>query len=79
MTLYVCTQRLKTADGIIHDVGSTVNLTGEQEQSAVRQQAVRPAPVGSILGVPSLDELQQERAEIDHQIATMEHDGGAAL
>lgn len=74
MTLYRCTKRLKTVDGVIHEVGSIVDLTGVDESGALAQDAVvlEAQPTQ-----PTLPELQQERAQIDQQIATMEHEGGA--
>lgn len=83
MTLYRCTQRLKTPDGVIHEVGTTVELSGQEEQSAVRQHAVEavsmpPAqPTFATAPIaPTLPQLEQERAQLDEQIATMEHEGG---
>ncbi len=69
MAEYRCVKRLKTADGVIHEVGSIVTLTGAEEQSAVRQAAVVPV-------APALAQLQQERAQIDQEIAQAEHEGG---
>lgn len=74
MTLYRCTKRLKTVDGVIHEVGSIVDLTGVDESGAVAQDAVVLATQPT---QPTLPKLQQERAQIDQQIATMEHEGGA--
>lgn len=74
MTLYRCNQRLQTADGVIHEVGDTVDLTGDEEQSAVRQAAVELAPDTP---QPDLAQLQQQDAELQAEIKRMEHEGGA--
>ena len=64
MTEYRCVQRLKTSDGVIHEVGSLVTLTGTDEASAVRQSAVI-----AVTPSPDLAHLEQERAQLDQEIA----------
>ena len=64
MAEYKCVKRLKTADGVIHEVGSLVTLTGTDEASAVRQSAVI-----AVTPSPDLAQLEQERTQIDQEIA----------
>jgi len=76
MSMYKCIQRLKI-DGVIHEVGDVISLTGADERGAVLQQAVTiytppvapPAPAPT----PDLAELRQERDQLDQEIATAEN------
>ena len=76
MAEYKCVQRLRTADGVIHELGTIVTLTGEEEQTAVRLHAVVPM---LMTPQPTLQQLETEKAQIDQEIATMEHEGGATV
>ena len=69
MPEYKCIKRLKTSDGVIHEIGTVVSLTGADETGAIQQ--------GAVVSLPStITQLQQEKAQIDQQIATMEQEGG---
>lgn len=67
MAEYKCIQRLKTSDGVIHEVGSLVALTGTDEASAVKQAAVV-----AVTSSPDLAQLEQERTQLDQEIAQVQ-------
>ncbi len=78
MAEYRCIKRLKTVDGVIHEIGTTVTLTGAEEQGALLQRAVVPIVVQDVQPAqPTIAQLQAEEKQLQDQIATMEHEGGA--
>ncbi|MCL6454367.1 MAG: hypothetical protein K6T78_12215 [Alicyclobacillus sp.] len=82
MAQYRCTQRV-TLDGgkTVHEVGDVVDLTPDEVQILTRARAVEPvandtATPAPQLERPDLEALKKADAELQAQIATLEHEGG---